>query len=183
MGFTCGLLLIAGAFSVKWNLSNPLSSGDDFQVLLLIAIFLAGLVLSVYHAFTDRTKTSFEKMLMLFFAVILNGSSGIMAGTYFLEEATGWLVIFPIMNIVNGAFLIVMLRTRVLDEHNIGDENASRGQVVFAGTMIIILFTLCNYVFDLLWVQTLSICVVYSTNLNRGMQTLFLRLFPKNRLA
>ncbi|MBI5057638.1 MAG: hypothetical protein HZB61_13570 [Nitrospirae bacterium] len=182
MGFTCGLLLIAGIFSANWQISKPLSR-DDLNFFVLAALFLTGLVFSIYHAFTVRPKKSFEKLLMLFFAVILNAASGIMAGTYFLKDAQGWLVIFPIINIIDGALLLIMLRARIINEDNIDDENAARRQVAFTGALIIILFTVCQFIFDLLWMQTLSICVVYSSNLNRGVQTLIARLLSRYRFA
>ncbi len=92
VSFTCGLLLVTGAFSIKWDMSVHFSREDDIAALIVVVFFLVGLVLAIYHAFTDRRKTSFEKLLMLFFAVILNGFSGIVAGSYFLDHVSGWLV-------------------------------------------------------------------------------------------
>lgn len=181
MGFTCALLMITGAFSIKWNWHQSLSK-DDMNVIGLTAVFLAGLVLSIYHAFTSRRKTSAEKLLMLYFAVVLNASIGIMAGSRNLEDSRGWLIIFPILNIVNGALLLFLLRAQVINEDNVSDENTSLGQVAISGTVIIILFAVCHYLFNLMWTETFSICVVYSTNLNRGVQTVFTRFVP-NRLA
>src|SRR4030043_220073 len=89
MSFTCGLLLIVGALSIKWEIRTSSSTGDDVEILIIAVFFIAGLVLSIYHAFAKRRKTSFEKYLMLFFAVILNGFSGILVGTYFLEGTKG----------------------------------------------------------------------------------------------
>ena len=73
MGFTCALLMITGAFSVKWNWHQSITK-DDMNAIVLAAIFIAGLILSVYHAFTSRKKTDVEKILMLYFAVVLNAS-------------------------------------------------------------------------------------------------------------
>ena len=183
MSFTCGLLLIAGALSTRWEIRTPSSSGENVQIMIIGIFFMAGLVLSIYHAFVGRRKTSFEKFLMLFFAVILNGFSGILAGTYFLEGAKGWLVIFPVLNIANGAVLLFMLRSRLLDDCNISDQNVSLIQIALAATVIMILFTVCQYIFDLLWPQTLSICVAYATNLSRGVQALFFRTTPRHDLG
>lgn len=183
LGFTCSLLLTAGAFAIKWEGSGWASTVSNVKALAFIGFFLAGLVLCIHHAFTDRPKTAFEKTLMLLFAVLLNVMSGIMAGDYYLESSEGWLVIFPIMNIVSGALLLMLLRARVITADNISDENVSRGQVVLTGTLIIILFIVCHYMFDFLWTQTLSICVAYSTNMNRGVQVLFARLMTKKGLA
>ena len=178
MSFACSLLLLTSAFSIKWNISESMLRGDDLSSLVIAAFFLAGLVLSIYHAFTDRPKTEFEKMLMVIFAVILNGFSGIVAGTYVLEEVRGWLMIFPILNIVNGAFLLVMLRSNVISSDNVSDERVSLTHVALTGTLIVILFIICQYVLNLLWMQTLTICVVYSTNFNRNINHLISRFWP-----
>ncbi len=177
MGFTCALLMITGAFTITWNWHQSLSK-EDVNVIILASFFLAGLILSIYHAFTSRKKTYFEKFLMLFFAVVLNASIGIVAGSRELENVHGWLVIFPVINIVNGALLLILLRTRVINDDNISDENTSLSQVSLSGSMIIILFVVCHYLFDFFWMQTFSICVVYSTNINRGVQTVFARYMP-----
>ena len=183
MSFTCGLLLIAGALSTKWEMRMRSSSGDDGVIMMIVIFFMAGLVLSIYHAFTDRRKTSFEKYLMLFFAVILNGFTGILAGTHCLEGSKGWLLVFPILNIVNGVVLLFMARKGLLDDRNISDENVSLIQIALAATAIIILFTVCYYVFDLLWIQTLSICVAYATNLSRMVQGFLLGESPRHNLT
>ncbi len=179
MGFTCALLMTTGAFSIKWNWHESLSS-EDWNVIVLASVFFAGLVLSIYHAFTARRKTAIEKFFMLFFAVVLNASIGIIAGSRELADTRGWLVIFPILNIVNGALLLILLRVQVINSDNISDENTSPGQVALSGAVIIILFAVCHYLFNLLWTQTLSICVVYATNLNRGVQAAFARLMSRN---
>lgn len=83
------------------------------------------------------------------------------------------------MNIVSGAFLLMLLRVSVITADNISDENVPRSQVALTGTLVVILFIVSHYIFDLLWPQTLSICVAYSTNLNRGVQALFARLWNK----
>jgi hypothetical protein len=180
MSFTCALLFIAGFPKANWQIQNRFSGSGDFTTFLIILFFLAGLVLSLYHALTDRPKTSFEKPLMLIFAVLLNGFSGILAGTYFLDGARGWLVVFPLLNIINGAALLIMLRSRMIGVENVGDDNVSRGRVALAATAIMILFILCRYMFDLFWAQTLAICVTYATNLSRGVQTLLSRATPRH---
>ncbi len=177
MGFACGLLLLTGAFSIHWKEATS-TVNEDIGLLFITAFFLSGHVLSIYQAFTDRPKTEFEKTLIIIFAVILNGFTGILAGTYMLEEATGWLMIFPILNIVNGAFLLVMLRSNAINGSNVSDEHAPLSHVVMTGTLVVILFIVCHYVLELLWVQTLTICVAYSTNINNNANNLISRLWP-----
>lgn len=95
MGFTCSLLLIAGTSKIEWEGSGLSLTGNDIRVLAFIALFLVGVVLSIYHAFTDRPKTAFEKTLMLLFAVLLNALSGIVAGDLFPGKCRGLVCYFP----------------------------------------------------------------------------------------
>jgi len=168
MSLTCALLLAVAAFSPNLSIQINSSRDVDPRIIVAIAVFLSGLVLSLYHAFTDRPKTSLEKSFMLFFAVVLNSISGILAGMYQLSTASGWLVLFPLVNIINSAVLLLMPRG-VLSEANISDQHASRNQFAVTATAVLILFSACHYLFALLWFQTLSICVAYATNLGRAV--------------
>jgi len=76
-----------------------------------------------------------------------------------------------------------MLRTGILDEENISDQHASRGEFEFTAVAVLILFVICRYMASLIWMQTLSICVAYATNMSRGVPLLFLREKPKSYTA
>ena len=148
---------------------------------MLILVFLSGLLLSLYHAFTNRPKTEIEKKLMVFFAVILNGFSGIWAGTHYLQTSVGWLTVFPVLNIANGLVLIIMLRAGAIDHSNIDDDNVSLGQVAVAAVTVVLVFAVCRCILNLVWAEMLSICVVYATNLNRPVKTLLAWITSKQK--
>lgn len=83
MSLTCILLVTAGLYSARSEIHFQLSTGDDFKMLLILMLLLAGLALSLYHAFVDRAKSLLEKYPMLLFAVIVNAFSGLLSGAYF----------------------------------------------------------------------------------------------------
>ncbi len=185
MSLTCLLLLIAGILSAKPEIDIVSLRENDLKKVLIVMviplIFVAGLTLSIYHAFVDRPKTTLEKSIMLFFAVLLNTFSGFMAGGYNLANlpnASVWLMVFPIVNMVNGIILLFMWRVGVLDESSISDRHAPRGKVLLAAAMVLILFYLCQVVYKLMWIQTLSICLVYSVNLIRVIESLVFKPVP-----
>ena len=180
MSFTFILLITTGIISSRNDIQLDFSAVYDVRAIVIILVLLSGPVLSIYHAFTDRSKTSLEKHLMLIFAVIINAFSGIYAGSYALEITNGWLIIFPIVNIANGAILLMLLREGVLTESSISDQNASRGQILLAALAIVIIFSLCHYVFALMWMQTFSICVAYATNLSRVVHSLVSSIMQKS---
>jgi hypothetical protein len=174
MSLTCALLLIAAIFSGNLDIHIVPERDADPRIIAAAFVFLSGLLLSMYHAFTDRPKTSLEKSFMLFFAVLLNSFSGIMAGMYDLASASGWWIIFPLLNIINGVVLLFMFRMGILSEANIIDQHASRSQFVITAAVVLILFAVCHYMFSMIWMQTLSVCVAYATNLGRSVPLLIL---------
>ncbi len=174
MSFTCLLLLFNLLFNSQEIQLIPPREYDP-RLLVAILIFLAGLVLSLYHAVIDRPKTSLEKSFMLFFAVTVNAFSGFMAGAYDLANSSGWHIIFPILNMSNSIILVSMWRSRFLDESSISDYHAPRGQIILATAMVLLLYYLCHVVYNFSWIQTLSICLVYSVNFIRLLETIILR--------
>ncbi len=181
MSLTCLLLMITGVLShipeigaVSLRQLDP----GFFVPFIFIAIFIAGLVLSLYHAFVDRPKTEIEKSFMLFFAVLVNVFSGFMGSGYSLTTASGWFIVFPVINMINSMILLFMWRYGYFDETSISDQQASRGQVMLAGTIVLILFYLCHVVYEFLWIQTLSVCLVYSINFIRLIESLIFRPVP-----
>ena len=143
MSLTCLLLLITGMLShiSEIQLASPTIYDPIFLVpMIFIAIFMAGLVLSLYHAFVGRAKTEIEKSFMMFFAVLVSAFSGFMGSGYILSTASGWFMIFPILNMINSIVLLLMWRYGFFDESSISEQQASKGQVMLATAMILILF-------------------------------------------
>lgn len=176
ISFTCVLLFSYNALSVNWGESLDLERRDVFTIICMTLIFFLGLLLSIYHAFTDRSKSQIEKFFMLFFAVTLNAFSGFCAGVYALYRTDGWFIVFPILNIINAVILLFMFRTNIINEDSIADDNASLIQILFTAIIVVTLFVFCNYMCKLIWIQTLSVCVVYATNIGRRIQPLILQV-------
>jgi hypothetical protein len=145
------------------------------EILILSLAFLTGFGLSLYHVFTSREKISFEKMIMMLFAVVTNAGTGIIAGWYVIKHSGvhNWLLIFPIWNIINGVLLLLMLRFRIVDEECISDRDATAKQVILGLIAVFVIFIFCNYVFKLHWSITLSICIIYTTSFDKALQSVF----------
>jgi len=175
MSLTCSLLIISAVYSHSSAAITISSSDFDPRIIAAIFVYCSGLVLSMYHAFTDRPKTALEKSFMLFFAVLLNSFSGIMSGMYELSTASGWFIVFPMINIVSSVILFLMFRVGMLSEANISDEHASKAKFIVTASVVLALFFICHYQLSLMWMQTLSVCVAYSTNLSRVVPLLLVR--------
>jgi hypothetical protein len=169
------ILLGATNDTMQKQIYKGITAIDDLRVYFLSVIFLGGIVLSLYHVFTTREKTKFEKMVMLFFAVAANAGTGIISGWYVIEnnDVHNWQLVFPIWNIINGALLLLMLRFRIIDEECISDRDATLVQIILGLVAVLIIFVFCNYVFKLHWAITFSICIIYTTSFDRALQNVF----------
>jgi hypothetical protein len=146
---------------------------DIWRRVIYIGLFSLGMLLCLYHVFTSRKKTDIEKSIMLIFAITVNAATGVIAGLYMLKESPGWLLIFPIWNILNSAVIILMQYFNFFDETQISDRDATKTQVVIGLIAIFIIFYICNNVFNLHWAITYSICIIYTTSFDRGLQSVF----------
>jgi hypothetical protein len=140
-----------------------------------LVLFLATLGLCIYHVFTTREKTVFEKKVMVGFAVLTNLVTGTIAAVYTLTNAVAsdWLLVFPIWNIINGVLMLLMVSLGIIDEECISDRDANATEVVIGMVAVLIIFALCNYVFKLHWAITFSICIIYTTSFDRALQNVF----------
>ena len=148
---------------------------NAWQLLIPAALVLTGVLgLCIYHVFTTREKTVFEKRVMVGFAVLTNLVTGTIAGVYTLTStiASDWLLVFPVWNIINGALLLLMVALRAVDEECISDRDATATEVALGLIAVLVIFIFCNYVFKMHWAITFSICIVYTTSFDRAIQGL-----------
>jgi len=174
------LFLMSLAFVLLFCSDADLRAGsrslvfDDFDLRALIGlvVFVVGIVFSLHHVFTTREKTDWEKSAMLFFAVVVNGVSGIAAGMHLWDRSEGWLIVFPAWNIASGIVLLVMYRWDIINNSSIVDDDATPLQVFVGGTVVMTAFAVCHIVFEMYWAITFSICVAYASNVNGAVQNL-----------
>ncbi len=169
------ILLYVGNSQIRSSIHYFLTHAKDTRVFVLGLVFLFGLCLCLYHVFTRREKTNFEKSIMMLFAVATNAGTGIISGWYVIKNSAvhNWLLVFPIWNIINGIMLLAMFRFRIIDERCISDRDATAGQVILGLIAVFIIFIFCNFVFKLYWAITFSICIVYTTSFDKALQSVF----------
>ena len=146
---------------------------NSWRLGIYLALFLVAMFLCLFHVFTPRKKTDAEKGIMLLFAVTMNAASGIVAGLYLWEHSRGWLLIFPVWNIINSALLVLMVWFNVIDERCIADRDATAKQTILGLIAVFVIFIFCNYVLKLHWAITFSICIVYTTSFDKALQSVF----------
>lgn len=144
-----------------------------FPLYALLFLFLAGLAFSIYHVFSSKKKTPGQKEAMLYFAVIINGLAGILAGARMFEDSPGLLLLFPVWNILNSLALLGMYWLRIVNEETISDDNTPLVDVITGSVALAAIYGLCRLL-DLYWAFTFSICVAYATNLSSSFHRLLL---------
>ena len=131
-----------------------------FFIVGFIAIF--GLLFSLYHVFTNRTKTPIEKYCMGAFAISANALAGIEAGIEEINSGVSLLILFPIWNIIVGMIMLYQVR---YGKFEVTDENITLLEVSGASTVLLIVFAITNLAFNVSWAITFSICMFYSSSL------------------
>jgi hypothetical protein len=182
------LFLMAAVFVILYFTNGKLQEDitrflmrlDIWRRFIYAALFMFAMFLCLYHVFTLRKKTEVEKGIMLLFAITVNAATGFIAGFYMLKECPGWLLVFPAWNIINSVLLIIMQYVNLFDENQISDRDATTTQVIIGLAAVLIIFFLCNNTFKLHWAITYSICIIYTTSFDRGLQSVFPVLAGQN---
>ena len=150
-------------------------------VLFLFVPFGLGMALCVFHAFSKRIKSSFEKVLMLFFAVAISAGTGIYIGWYILRDGGSlWLILFGIWNLVYSGLLIFQFERIVLTEKDfegayISGRNAAIGEILLSSLSATVILLFCEYLMRMDWIISYSICITYTTSLDRQILRLLAR--------
>ena len=139
---------------------------------LLLVFFATGMVLSLYHAFSERPKTEPEKLLMLYFGIIANYAAGMAAAIHIFQTAGSWLLfILPALNIVYAVVPVVMGGATLLDGSYVMDDDVATAELVTGLIFLAVLIGVCQYYHRFYWAITFSICVAYATGLSWLVQS------------
>jgi hypothetical protein len=133
---------------------------DLIAFLILGFIVILGFVLSLYHVFTSREKSSFEKYLMGAFTIGANATAAITAGFEEINSGSYTLIFFPLWNILIGLALIIQIR---LKKFEVSDENASLLEVAVNSIALLVVFFITNYAFRLSWAIEFSVILFFSS--------------------
>ena len=169
MSFSFLLLFLTDSRLLLGSLKIISENSVDLQICGLLVAFVFGIAFSFYHVFVRRRKTIEEKRFMLFFAVASNGVSGFLSGKEILMDSWGFLILFPIWNMVNAVLLLILYLSEVIDEGDIEDDNASPLHVISGSVVVIAVLFVCQHWFNMSWPVVFSLCVVYSTTLNNAV--------------
>lgn len=166
------ILFFVVKFSSIFGVGNFVPETNGMGPLVLALILVTGVVLSLYHAFSRGKLGHYQKLVMFLFASLVNGFSGIWAGTYILSlsEKWTWVLIFPILNIFSSFIILSEARSRVLEndiDNGIDDRCIRLSEVAVSIGIISLVFLITRYYLHMHEMMIFSICVAYGTNLNK----------------
>jgi hypothetical protein len=142
---------------------------------LISTLVLLSMAAVYYQLFLFDERTDIKKKIMLDFAILINTATSIFAGMYVIQNTvtSNWLLVFPIWNIINGILMLLMFGFEIIDEECISDRKVTFVQIFLGLAAILIIFYICNNIFELHWAITYSICIIYTTSFDRGLQSVF----------
>jgi hypothetical protein len=176
MGLTFLFLFLLNSLFKKEFLDYFFKDSDPRGTLTLIT-FMAGFMLSIYHAFSNKVASELSRTAMLFFALFINFFAGLAAGFYALRNSKGYLIIFPIINIISAILLIFLFRAGVITtDTSILDRQARLREIILGSILICIIFFVSQYLFHNYWATTFSLCVAYATNINNFISKKFFNI-------
>ncbi len=167
------LLLLWINPEMRRNLSQAKLFVRDGRIILFIFLAALGMAFSLFGIFFKRPKPEVVKWPMLIFAVAVTAGTGIYAGYVAIKDTHSWLIVFPAWNIVNGLLLLFLLRAGLIAPDCIIDGAAKLSQLVITVLTVGLLLGLCQYVFELHWAISYSICIGYTMGLHHAITDLF----------
>lgn len=129
----------------------------------LLTWLILGAGFSIFHAFSKRQKSRFEKIFMIFFIIMINFLVGFNAGEYVLgREANNFLIIFPLWNMISAILLLLLLNSGVIGPNSISATNMDTEDFIIGAILVTMFFGVSQYVFENYWAITFSICLWYA---------------------
>ncbi|MEH0018454.1 MAG: hypothetical protein V6Z89_02320 [Desulfobacter sp.] len=189
MGFVLLLLIFFNAEcrSDLIELIKPNSSIGSTSSLLSICfsigvtiILLFGMAASFIHVLIVSKKSGFSVRCMKAFALITLIFIGLKSGYYVLENHNYMWIVSPGWNFLMA--LACYSGLGMIDEIPFDQTDVKFLQTILSVILVSIIFYALNYVFELYWPITFSLCVNYVVCINRGaVNSKFLKLYNIHR--
>lgn len=141
---------------------------SDFltDLLLLLSVILL-ILLPVYHAFSKKPKRNWEKWGMLFSIIFLNYLIAWSTYDYLKGSFTSWEWIFPGFNALLATLYFFGWWFGFVTISKISDQQASLQEIIISSMVVTGLFLFCHFRLHTYWAVTFSICIFYSTLINK----------------
>lgn len=183
------LIIVANLEEIESLFSPLLENTESLWGWLPVSIlFLAGVFFSIYHAFSKRQKTIFEKALILFSVILINLVIGVSLlitlgrniPALMNITVVALILIFAFdrkrIELIKGIPLFKIEKTEINQEfveRVISDKQTKRYEIIVGLIAVFIIFFISQYIFKNYWAVTFSICVFYASVLNEVICRIF----------
>ena len=174
------ILYIVAVDSLHYLIVYPLTHfSSDYLLaylpwLFVLLLLTFGLMFPIYHVFVVRPKQEGEKYILILFAISAQATAGIAGGLHALYHSNGhFQAILPLWNLITGLILFILLRLNVIAAEIVDDSDANFAQIILGSAVVIVLFYLCQYVFQLYWAIGMSLCFIYVQSVNERLILLY----------
>lgn len=122
-----------------------------------LGFMFIGTIILLYILFKNRTLNEDMKIGILYLIIYFNYFFIVFIGYNISGEPQGWLIIFPILNIIfNTALLLASGVTEV------SDKQFKKEEFFIEIIILTLIFVISQYIFNHHWAITFSICLLYS---------------------
>jgi hypothetical protein len=167
MSVTLLLLIFTNIhFEIPHFNARPTISRTRYQLFNFVVIFIIGLLLPIFHVFVKRKKSELTIFLIQTFSVIINTIVCLYSFGHVYNTTKDWFYIFPMWNFIYACVLPIMIHYDLINVDQAFVKEASLKEVFVSSLVLVIVFYLCQYVYDIYWGLTFSICIICSTNLS-----------------
>lgn len=165
------VVLLVVSEDMRHALVRFLVTGKSLNHIFVVGMVAVGLVLAICHASITRNKTSTEKFFLLIFALAIDVLAGWNAGLYTLtHSAPGFLMLFPIWNILHAAALVFLFRVGIINTKAISNTHASFPALLIGTLVLGVVMYVTHVQYGLYWALTLSVAVGAATSMSNILE-------------
>lgn len=145
-----------------WDEALWLMSEDGRYGLVIIYIAIGG-VLSIYHAFSQRKKSDFEKRIMKYFSAITLVAIAVSTAVFVYESKQPAFLVFTIWNSIQAGVLMLFSGREYVGEFvHLPKRNAKLLEIVLGSVIVVVVFGIERLVFDTHWsIAVSSVLIVW----------------------
>lgn len=142
-------------------------------------VVLLGIGMSFFYVFSSREMSKFSRMILLFYAAMVNFFVSMEAYQYLSNYRQGLYIILPLINAINAfiAIALIVKSTRLMIDNSIVSKQATYSEIIVGSILVFIIFFVSQYILNNYWAITFSMCLVYASNLNELINGVLVRRF------
>ncbi len=163
MGYSLILLLIFDP-GFQQIISDSLNHEKGLAALLMYVLILWVILKSIYHVFSDSSKSIEDKKSMVGFAAFCCGVTGIVGGgrLTIMGGEGSWLQILGLYNVLQGMVLAFLMKFEMINENSFSDRETPFWGAITAFLAITTLFLFLRFQVQLHWIDNFSVLVAFA---------------------